>query len=177
MGRFFGMIINGIIDLLSNNNVRLALLWLVIISHGTFNFAVVGFGPAATPSYEGMSAERQEALKSLNPRVFESPDQDWYGGKFRFWSWLLWLFFELPSGIIYFPIAFRDEVKREAGKAIRTLREERGRTPPQEQQRPAGTAITARPQHESSLSWFSHASIWLAEITDIVLNLFLHKGK
>lgn len=167
---------NGIIDLLSNNNVRLALLWLFIIGHGVFNCAVVGFGPAATPSYEGMSEDRQEALKSLNPKVFENPDQDWYGGKFRFWSWILWLFLELPAGIIYTPLALRDEVKREARNAGRLLREDRGRTPPQDQQRPAG-AQPHRQQQESSLSWFSHASIWLAEITDIVLNLFLHKGR
>lgn len=175
MGRFFGTVINGVIDLLCNNNVRLAILWLFIISHGIFNCAVVGFGPAATPSYEGMSAERQESLKSLNPKAFDNPDQRRFGGKFRFWSWLFW-FVELVAGAIYIPVAFFDEARRQAKKATRAVREDRGRMPPPQQ----APQQTTRPQSENRgqevrQNTFWHKVLWLTEITEIVTDFFRHR--
>ena len=167
MGRFLGTLINGVIDLLSNNNVRLAILWLFIIGHGIFNCAVVGFGPAATPSYESMSVERKEALQSLNPKVFD--DSDPIGEKFRFWSWLFW-FVELAAGGVYTPIAFLDEAKRQARKAMRPLREDRGRMPPPSAQPLDNTLI----QRKTDTFW--HKILWLTEVTEMVTHFFGKRG-
>lgn len=141
----------------------LGILWLVILCHGAFNIGVVGFGPGLLRLYQyenikKMSAERQESLKSLNPKALDDPDPDWFGGSFKTFSWLLWLF-ELSTGIIPIFFAFKfasalhneNKIKREERQGGRLLREDWGRTPSQGQQRPEQTTAM-RPQQESSLN-------------------------
>ncbi len=114
----------------TNNNVRLAVLWLATGILFLFNLFVFGVGPAAK-SPIGETAQKYYNLYyhgelltdvELNP-IFSS-----FGGLWemiRSGAWWLWLLLFLGS-VVYFPIALRDEVSRAWEVAWRKARERRG---------------------------------------------------
>lgn len=108
------MIYNFFANLVANNNFRLALLWLLIVGHLTFNLFFMGFNPRTVESSVSETQQRYYNEYFHGKYVTDqelNPPPSGFMVWFRSFSWKLWLI-ELIAGIIYFPIALREEVGR-----------------------------------------------------------------
>lgn len=162
----------------TNNNVRLAVLWGITGFLLVFNLFIFGVGPVPE-STVGEIAQRYYNEYYRGEFVTDAELHriaaffGGLGGSFRAIVWWFW-FGLLISGIVYTPIAFRDEVVRALQAAWRQVRQRRGgeeeanlppiggQPPPQQQTPPPPTV---GPQQPSFLrlflsdllgSWISH---------------------
>ncbi len=142
---------NFVYRLRTNNNVRCATLWALVVALLVINLLVFGFGHTSAPSplpetiqkynnleFRGVFATDAELL-SWHQRLSAgvSGAFGWWSEWLRFFAWASW-FFLLVTSVIYTPVAFRDEFQR-AKETIEALREERGGAPDESQTTPAAT--------------------------------------
>ncbi len=108
------------IRLVQSNNFRLAVLWILIGIHLVFNLFFLGVHEPRT-EFANFSERQQRFYNTYFHGQYQT-DREIAGGNFRIWfrgvSWKFW-FIELFLGLIYFPIAMREEV----GRAWRHARE------------------------------------------------------
>ncbi len=98
----------------TSNNFRLELLWLLIVGHLVFNLFFVGFNPRPIESSVSETQQRYYNEYFHGKYITDqelNPPPSGFVVWFRSFSWRLWLI-ELIAGIIYFPIALREEVGR-----------------------------------------------------------------
>ncbi len=98
---------------IASNNFRLAVLWITILIHLLFNIFV--FGMVETKQFSNFSETRQQLYNHSFHKKFAT-NRELYPFNYclhglRTTSWEIW-FILLAAGIIYFPIALREEVGR-----------------------------------------------------------------
>lgn len=101
---------------IANNNFRLAVLWIVILIHFLFNIFIFGiFGMAEVKQFSNFSETRQQLYNHSFHKKFATNRELYPVNYYLHWlrtvSWEIW-FILLVAGMIYFPIALREEVGR-----------------------------------------------------------------
>ncbi len=112
-----------------NNNVRLAIVWAFIAAYLVFVCAFIGIMPSRTRY--SLDSERHETWldtgKFLTKAELAGGDDSTFTDRVRPWAWGGMLIM-IVGGVMYIPIAFREEAERVVKGAVRRSRERTGGT-------------------------------------------------